>query len=298
MNYITKPARMTYENQRKIIFSLKRHYPFLSVNIIGKSLCQRNIFSLTIGKSQNPLIIAAGFHAQEWLTTLLALRFAEIILYSKINRTPIWGIDHASITRSVIIVPCINPDGVEIALNGFDSAGRFSETCRKIASASEEKWNANARGVDLNHNFDAGWNELRRIETENGILGPSPRRYGGYAPESEPETKALSFLCRLYTPRTAIALHSQGEEIFWEYGNKKPPRSEEIAKIFSSVSGYNLIENSGLASHGGFKDWFIDYFNQPAFTIEIGKGENPLPLGDFDDILQKCIPMLTLASIL
>lgn len=298
MNYITNAAVMTAEKQRKIIFSLKKTYPFLKVNVIGKSLCQRDIFSLTIGKSRNPLIIAAGFHAQEWLTTLLALRFAEILLYSKSNKTTIWGLDPASITRSVIIVPCVNPDGVEIALNGFESAGRYADNCEKIAAGSEEKWNANARGVDINHNFDAGWHELRKMETESGILGPSPRRYGGYMPESEPETKAISFLCRLYNPRTAIALHSQGEEIFFEYGNKKPPRSEEIAKIFSAVSGYELVLNSGLASHGGFKDWFIEYFNKPAYTIEIGKGENPLPLSDFDSILKKCIPMLTLASVL
>lgn len=298
MNYITYPAVMTYENQRKMIFSLKKLYPFLGVNVIGKSLCQRDIFSLTIGKSRHPLLIAAGFHAQEWLTSLLALRFAEILLYSKISRTPIWGLDPAGITRSVIIVPCVNPDGVEIAVSGFDSAGRFSENCKKIAAVSDEKWNANARGVDINHNFDAGWNELRRMETESGIFGPSPRRYGGYAPESEPETKALVYLCRLYTPRMSIALHSQGEEIFFEYGNKKPPRNEEIAKIFSAVSGYELLKNSGLASHGGFKDWFIDYFNKPAYTIEIGKGENPLPIIDFDGILKKSLPILTLASIL
>lgn len=298
MNYITYPEIMTYKNQRKMIFSLKKTYPFLGVNIIGKSLCQRDIFSLTIGKSRNPLIIAAGFHAQEWLTVLLALRFAEIILYSKINKTPIWGIDPAGITRSIMIIPCVNPDGVEIALDGFESAGRYAENCKKIASVSGEKWNANARGVDINHNFDAGWNELRRMETDSGILGPSPRRYGGYMPESEPETKALVYQCRLYSPRTAIALHSQGEEIFFEYGNKKPPRNEEIAKILSAVSGYELVENSGLASHGGFKDWFIEYFNKPAFTIEIGKGENPLPISDFDNIIKKCVPMLTLASIL
>lgn len=298
MNYITYPEIMTYKNQRKMIFSLKKTYPFLGVNIIGKSLCQRDIFSLTIGKSRNPLIIAAGFHAQEWLTVLLALRFAEIILYSKINKIPIWGIDPAGITRSIMIIPCVNPDGVEIALDGFESAGRYAENCKKIASVSGEKWNANARGVDINHNFDAGWNELRRMETDSGILGPSPRRYGGYMPESEPETKALVYQCRLYSPRTAIALHSQGEEIFFEYGNKKPPRNEEIAKILSAVSGYELVENSGLASHGGFKDWFIEYFNKPAFTIEIGKGENPLPISDFDNIIKKCVPMLTLASIL
>lgn len=298
MNYITNPSIMTYKNQRKMIFSLKNSYPFLGVNVIGKSLCQRDIFSLTIGKSRNPLVIAAGFHAQEWLTTLLALRFAEIILYSKINKKLIWGIDPSSLTRSIIIIPCVNPDGVEIALNGFESAGRFAENCKRISESSTEKWNANARGVDINHNFNAGWYELHRLETESGILGPSPRRYGGYIYESEPETKALVYLCRIYSPRTAIALHSQGEEIFWEYGNKKPPRSEEIAKILSSVSGYELVCNSGLASHGGFKDWFIDCFNKPAFTFEIGKGENPLPISDFDDILKKCIPMLTLAALL
>ncbi len=298
MNYITSQAIMTYENQRKMIFSLKRSYPFLGVNIIGKSLCQRDIFSLTIGKGRNPLIIAAGFHSQEWLTALLALRFAEILLFSKANNSPVWGIDIHGITRSVIIVPCINPDGVEIAVSGFESAGRYAENAKKIAASSSEKWNANARGVDLNHNFDAGWQECRKMETDSGIFGPSPRRYGGYMPESEPETKALVHICRLYTPRMAIALHSQGEEIFWEYGNKKPPRSEEIAKIFSAVSGYELLENSGLASHGGFKDWFIDYFNKPAFTFEIGKGENPLPLTDFDGILKKCLPMLTLAAVL
>ncbi len=298
MNYITYPAVMTAENQRKMIFSLKKAYPFLGVNIIGKSLCQREIFSLTVGKSRNPLIIAAGFHAQEWLTSLLALRFAEILLYSKYEKIPIWGIEPSCITRGVVIVPCVNPDGIQLALNGFESAGRYAETCRKIASVSEEKWNANARGVDINHNFNAGWNELRRIETESGILGPSPRRYGGYSPESEPETKTLVNLCRQINPRMAIALHSQGEEIFWEYGNKKPPRSEEIAKIFSAVSGYELVQNSGLASHGGFKDWFIEFFNKPAYTIETGKGENPLPISDFDGIVKKCIPMLTLAAVL
>ena len=277
---------------------MKKNYPFLGVNIIGKSLCQRDIFSLTIGKGRNPLIIAAGFHSQEWLTTLLALRFAEILLFSRANKSPVWGIDIHGITRSVIIVPCINPDGVEIAVRGFESAGRYAENAKKIAASSSEKWNANASGVDINHNFDAGWTELRNMEIEEGIVTPSPRRYGGYMPESEPETVALVNLTRSRRPRAVIALHSQGEEIFWEYGCKKPPESERLARIFAAASGYTLVENSGLASHGGYKDWFIECFDRPGFTVEIGKGENPLPLSDFDDILKKTVPMLTLAAMM
>lgn len=298
MDYITKPAVMTAENQRKMIFSLKKAYPFLGVNVIGRSLCQRGILALTIGRSENPLLIAAGFHGQEWLTSLLALRFAEALLYSKAKKAPIWGISPAAVSRGVVIVPCVNPDGVQIAINGIDGAGRYANEVSKISAASSDKWNANARGVDINHNFDAGWNALREMEIDSGILGPSPRRYGGYMPESEPETQAIVALTKAIKPRTAIALHSQGEEIFWEYGSKRPPRSEELARIFAAASGYRLVENSGLASHGGYKDWFIEFFNRPAFTVEIGKGENPLLLSDFNGIRERTLPMLALAAVL
>lgn len=298
MDYITKPCEMIAENQRKMIFSLKKTYPCLGVHLIGRSLCQRGIYSLRIGRSENPLLIAAGFHGQEWMTSLLALRFAEILLRSKANGTPVCGIDTACIRREIVIIPCVNPDGVQIAINGIDGAWRYAESVEKIMHSSSEKWNANAHGVDINHNFDAGWVELRNMEIDSGIVAPSPRRYGGYMPESEPETLALVNFTKLRKPRTAIALHSQGEEIFWEYGEKRPPESERLARILAAASGYTLVENSGLASHGGYKDWFIKYFNRPAFTVEIGKGENPLPLSDFDSILTDTIPMLTLAAIL
>lgn len=298
MNYITKPTVMTVENQRNMIFSLKRAYPFLNVSIAGKSLCRRGIFSLSIGRSENPVLIAAGFHGQEWLTSLAALRFAEMLLFAKRYGKPLWGTSIACISREVIIMPCINPDGVQIAINGADGAGDFASCVEKFQSSSSEKWSANARGVDINHNFDAGWQLLRSMEIENGILGPSPRRYGGYAPVSEPETAAIADLCKMRRPRTALALHSSGEEIFWKYGSFVPERSTELAKIFSAVSGYELVENASLASHGGFKDWFIDFFKKPAFTVEMGKSENPLPLSDFESIMEKILPLLTLACML
>ena len=117
-------------------------------------------------------------------------------------------------------------------------------------------------------------------------------------PHPSAETAALVALCRVRQPRMAIALHSQGEEIYWRYGERIPPASERIARILAAASGYRLVENDGLASHGGFKDWFIEYFDRPAFTVEMGKGENPLPVGDLDRILCQIVPMLTLAAIM
>ena len=100
-------------------------------------------------------------------------------------------------------------------------------------------------------------------------------------PESEPETQAMVALCNARLPRMLIALHSQGREIFWRYGERLPPDSRALAELFSAASGYKLSDNAGLASFGGFKDWFIAAFNKPGYTVEIGVGRNPLPLTDW-----------------
>lgn len=147
--------------------------------------------------------------------------------------------------REIIFIPCVNPDGVEIALHGAESAGKFKESVERAMSGSRDLWNANARGVDLNHNFNAGWDVSKSLEISAGITAPAPRRFGGYAPGSEPEVTALVRLCLRRMPRTAVALHSQGEEIYFEYGEHTPERAEHLAKIFAASSGYTLVKTRG-----------------------------------------------------
>ena len=143
----------------------------------------------------------------------------------------------------MVIIPCVNPDGVQIALHGARGAGCYEGLATRVSGNDFSRWNANARGVDINHNFDAGWDTLHQMEQESGITGPAPRQYGGDAPESEPETQALVRLCRSQPFRHALAFHSQGEEIFWEYGENTPERGRMMAKIFSASSGYRLVDN-------------------------------------------------------
>ena len=52
----------------------------------------------------------------------------------------------------------------------------------------------------------------------------------------------------------------------------------------SEISGYELVLADGLTDCTGYKDWVIEKFNIPAYTIEVGKGENPLPLSQFEKI--------------
>lgn len=300
MDFIIPCSPPDYKTLNGTISKLKCRYPFLRTGVLGHSLCFRRIPFLCLGRAENPVLISAGFHAQEWITVLVLLRFIENLCNASQSRKPLCSIDvgAALSRREIIFVPCVNPDGVEIVLKGIASAGKWQNLVRKVSKTDLSDWNANAGGVDINHNFNAGWHTSRNLENKAGITGPAPRRFGGIAPESEPETQALTNLCRNRQPCHVIALHSQGEEIFYEYGKHTPERGKHLAKLFSASSGYTLVKNDGLYSHAGFKDWFIDEFHRPGFTFELGLGKNPLPLSDFDSIYQKIEEALVLSCIM
>lgn len=263
---------------------------------LGKSLLGRELYSLVLGEGERNVLFVGGTHGLEWLTSLLLLRFAESLLREKTIKG--FSVEDTLKKVRLIIIPELNPDGIEIAIRGAAACGKYKGENFGICRGDFKGWSANARGVDINHNFNAGWYSLREAETAAGINSPSPRRYGGAYPESEPETSAITRLCRNVFIDTLYSFHSQGEEIYYEYGENTPEKSLTLARIFSSLSGYTLVKNEGLAASGGLKDWFIEEFKRPAFTIEIGKGENPLPLSDIDSVYEDLEEMLMVSLIL
>ncbi len=84
-----------------------------------------------------------------------------------------------------------------------------------------------------------------------------------------------------------LAFHTQGEVIYWGYENLEPPESEVLVNEFSSVTGYEPVQS--IESYAGYKDWFIQEWRRPGFTVELGSGNNPLPLDQFDEIYQKAL---------
>jgi g-D-glutamyl-meso-diaminopimelate peptidase len=267
---------------------------------LATTLCTRRIDYLQVGNQKNPVLFAGAFHGMEWLTTLLLLRFTANLCKAYHMGKKIAGVDVAPFLRrrGLVVVPCVNPDGVEIALHGTVAAGPFCELVYHASHGDPSTWQANARGVDLNHNYPADWEALHHMEQKAGILGPAPTRYGGAYPESEPETQGMIGLCRAKQFHHALAFHSQGEEIYWNYGPYTPERAELMARVMATSSGYLVSEPEGLACGGGFKDWFITEFHRPAFTIEIGKGQNPLPLSDLDEIYYTLEEMMVLSVIM
>ena len=280
---------------------LQKCYPFITRETVGRSVLSRPIEALRIGGGREETLFAAAFHANEWLTALVLLRFAERLCAALDSGESIGGIDcrRALLGRGLTVVPCVNPDGVELSLHGFDAAKELSDEVRRIAGDHPiEYWSANARGVDLNRNYDAGWHISRQLELSQGINAPAPRRFGGERPVSEPETAAMVRLCEKRKFGSVYCFHSQGEEIYWKYGEHTPRRSQLIARVLAASSGYKATEPSGIASHAGFKDWFIERFRRPGFTIEIGKGKNPLPIEMFEEIYNRLEEMLMLAVVM
>ena len=76
-----------------------------------------------------------------------------------------------------------------------------------------------------------------------------------------------------------------------------PPNSREIGEALSEVSGYSLEETPYSSSFAGFKDWFIQNFNKPGYTIEAGIGVNPLPISQFNKIYSDNIGILIESAI-
>ena len=296
MQYIVQPQPATYGAVRRINEALTAKYPFLCEVPLGKSACGREISALMLccpGVEMGRVLFAAAFHAQEWITSLVLLRFCEEVCECLQRGRDMAKVDvrRALAGRTLIFVPQVNPDGVEIARYGSIAAGAYAATAAAMGADIPGRWRGNARGVDINSNFNAGWAEMQALAQKSG------KNCGQY-PESEPETRVLADLCRRVSFRHVVALHTQGEEIYWRYGDHTPPQSRMMAQVLAAVSGYAVADPSENASHGGFKDWFIDTFARPGLTLELGLGQNPLPLRHFEAIYAKAREMLLLSVLL
>ena len=153
-------------------------------------------------------------------------------------------------------------------------------------------------GVDLNLQFPAGWEQAREIKYSQGFTSPAPRDFVGYGPLTEPESLAVYNFTLSHSFRLVISYHTQGLEIYWNFQNINPPRGFEIGTRFSNVGGYTLANVPFNSSFAGYKDWFIQDYNRPGYTIEAGIGQNPLPISQFNEIYNDNIGILILGAVL
>jgi g-D-glutamyl-meso-diaminopimelate peptidase len=160
-----------------------------------------------------------------------------------------------------------------------------------------EGWKANLKGVDLNLQYPAGWLQAREIKFSQGFTRPGPRDYVGRAPLTQPESRAMAEYTARFDPALVLAYHSQGREIYWKFRDYEIPGARELGEAFARVSGYTLADPAEESSYAGYKDWFIQEFRRPGYTIEVGQGVNPLPLSQFAEIYADNLGILVLAAL-
>lgn len=271
-----------YEDIEKII----DHYPFVQKEIIGFSVLGKPIIELTIGCGSKKVHMNGSFHANEWITSAIMMKWLDEYLLSIVTNSEMDGHNALQLYKHTQIsyVPMVNPDGVDLVLYGLEAAESKRSSVADINGKATDfaDWKANIRGIDLNNQYPANW----EIEKERKIpKKPAPRDYPGDEPLSEPEAIAMADLVKKRDFDRLLAFHTQGEEIYWGYLNKEPEEAEIIVNEFEKVSRYKPVRD--IDSHAGFRDWYVNEWGRAGFTIELGLGVNPLPLEQFDDIYKK-----------
>ena len=185
----------------------------LSFGYLGNSLLGRAIPKFTLGHGKLEVLYVGTHHALEWLTCDLLVKFMEDA--ASLQNGRIGGIPVATLLDCVTyhIIPMLNPDGVEYVYHGLENDNPIKDRVLTMngGSKSFSTWQANGRGVDLNHNYNDAFTEYKQT---SGILSGAPTRFAGEEPESEPEVAYLCSFLRHHTNIKGVidVLHAVGIE--------------------------------------------------------------------------------------
>ncbi len=303
MTIVKTDTPMTYEQSQAAIRALAEAYPFLRAQVLTTSFYGREVQALTLGTGPRQVIFSAGHHANEWLTATVLLKFMEDLAQAIQAGGAFQGAPAAELAAAVTIhaVPMMDPDGVDLVTGVIRPGTPQYQAAERLAAhypaiPFPEGWKADLLGVDLNLQYPAGWLRAREIKYVQGYTQPGPRDFVGRAPLTQREARALADYTMDLDPDLVLALHSQGREIYWQFGDFTVPGAEELGQKMAAVSGYALAAPAESSSYAGYKDWFIQYFRRPGYTVEVGSGTNPLPLGQFPEIYAAVAPLLAVAA--
>ena len=292
---------VTAASNEATILELAEAYPFLRTGVIGYSVLGTPIRSMTLGNGPRKVLFTAAHHANEWLTACILQTFARDLAQAIAADGQLAGIAAGRLAEETTIhmVPLVNPDGADLVngaltLEETAQAQRLSENYPGIPFPSG--WKANIRGVDLNLQYPAGWLRAREIKFMQGFTQPGPRDYVGRAPLNQFETQALAGYTEFLDPALVIALHSQGREIYWQFMDIRVPGAEELGRKMAEASGYALADTPYASGFAGYKDWFLQQFRRPGYTVEVGEGVNPLPISQFETIYRDVLPILVIGA--
>lgn len=305
------PTDMSYPYRIMMmnISALVKKYPFIVTGTYGTSVLGKKIPYIKLGNGEKEVFYSASIHANEWINSVVMMKFIEdyaiAVENKESNIDPIFSDNIKKLydETTIYIAPMVNPDGVDLVVGDLDRNSAAYRNAKTIANnfpniPFPNGWKANILGVDLNLQFPANWILARENKFEQGYIRPAPRDFVGYGPLTEPEAIDIYNFTLSNDFELILVYHTQGEVIFWRYLNLEPPESEKIAQAFEKTSGYTLDDVADTGSYAGYRDWFIQDYKRPGFTIETGSGVNPLPISQFNKIYSDNVGILITAALM
>lgn len=267
---VTTPE--SYSSLLEAVVTLRSEYSeSLKCFTLGTTATGKAIPMVTMGSGEKKALVVGGLHAREHLTTKYLLRVIEEYCFANEKGDGKYGdydIKALLSEYTVYIVPCLNPDGLDIVLSKLSvKDGVYVDVL--------SEYKANYNGVDLNRNFPLAW-ELRN----NGTKRPAGYFFKGYEAASENETKAIMKLCEDNNFSFMLSIHVRGNCIYWadEYNTKNNGFYKIFAQDIALAGGLSLnpptksVEDYG----GGFENWFRHQYSKPGLCVELVKLEHTI----------------------
>lgn len=299
----TDSVMYSYDQMVKDLYFMTVQYgDFISTETIGTTLDQRAIYQAIIGNANasRHVIVYYALEGTDYIDTVLAMNQLEAYCKARKSGTTYKNHPLDSIFADVCVhvIPMANPDGVSICQYGVDAL-RTDEARAALQAAYDADvaagittdpmetyvltYSANANGVDLNNNFDIGWEEYTA-----GPAAPSTSGYKGSAAMSEQETQALVNLAGSVSTAAVIGYGTNGQTVEYGYGYEGPAAQgvagvtnigfDGLVTALTGKTGYTAAEmpKYDATNAGGASEYFMYVMNIPAVTIKSGTGDIPL----------------------
>lgn len=153
-NIVPTDLSYSYSILQMNINSFETIFPFIETGSIGNSVLGNSIPYIKIGNGPREIFYNASFHANEWITTPILMRFIEQYLTSYVNNSTIYGYNARNLFNSVslYIVPMVNPDGVNLVTGEYGPGSsqylRTQAIARNYPSIPfPEGWKANINRI-------------------------------------------------------------------------------------------------------------------------------------------------------
>lgn len=262
--------RMTAEARK-----LRDAYPgLIQLASAGSSVEGRDLLVIRLGTGDRKILLLGAHHAREYITSSFLMKMVEAYAEKASKDQPFGDYYPAELLSRVtlVVVPMVNPDGVNLVNNGLKAVNRQEEVeAMAMVGSGYRAWKANINGVDLNRQYPAWWEE------KHDVVGrPASENFKGTASATEPEVRAMMDLARSDDFMLSASFHAKGEVIYWADSGTVDAidGAKAIARRMEKLTGYELMPVSGKPSvyGAGFENWFRKEFLRPSFCIELTPG--------------------------